>query len=249
MLLNLASRLTADRCDTLPGRFAVVHHRLWRYDTNSTRETDVVRWYAADDSGAELARRSPNRQITQDWWRPGELRVRNLTNAYLTSEWLITQAHMQGWGDGPAALVEGLAALATWHNPGQRQRRLATRVLADTSGLTAHPAVTDRAGRRGVGITAFTEQGHTRHLLILDSDTGQILAYEVSTLTATGWRAQIYLLLLTRTHTPRRWWEPSTANNPAAPPRRYLHPRHSPVWLIHQDQPCLASHTDDGARS
>ncbi|MFJ1541894.1 hypothetical protein ACIODS_25480 [Micromonospora chalcea] len=244
MLLDLVARITATACDATPRRFNVVHHHRWAYNTSGgVKEAQAVRWYAADDSGAELATRSPGRQVAHDWWRPGDLRIRNLTNAYTTSAWLISDAQLNGWGDDTPALLDGLAALALWYSPDRQQRGIALRVLADASGLTAHPATVDRAGRVGVALVATSRQGRTRHLLILDPGTGQILAYETATLAPSGWRSQVYLLLLTRTHASRRWWEPA-ASASAAHAHWQVHPRHARVWLIHQDPPCLTDRTE-----
>jgi hypothetical protein len=243
VLLHLAARITATACDAAPGRFNVVHHHRWTYNTSGgVKEAQAVRWYAADDSGAELATRPPSRQVAHDWWRPGDLRIRNLTNAYTTSAWLISDAQLNGWGDDTPALLDGLAALALWYSPDRQQRGLALRVLADASGLTAHPAL-DRAGRIGVALVATSRHGRTRHLLILDPCTGQILAYETATLTPSGWRSQVYVLLLTRTHASRSWWEPAASANPV-PPQRQVHPRQARVWLTHQDPPCLTNRTN-----
>ncbi|GAB3090246.1 hypothetical protein [Micromonospora schwarzwaldensis] len=244
MLLDLAARVTVTPCDATTGRFDVVHHQLWAYDeTGTLRERQAVRWYAPDDSGAELATRSPSRKVTQDWWQPGELRIRDLTNAYTTSTWLISSAQDNGRGDDTAALLNGLATLALWYSPNRQQRSLALQILADANGLTAHPATLDQAGRTGVALAATSEKDRTRHLLILDAGTGQILAYEAAALTPSGWRPQVYLLLLTRTHAPRRWWEPA-ASTTNAPAQRQLFPRRQRVWLIYPYPLCLTDHTD-----
>ncbi|MGC4885697.1 hypothetical protein [Micromonospora sp. DT227] len=242
VLLDLARRLGADRCDATPGRFAVVRHHLWRYEASNTRQHDVVRWYADDDSGAELAIHSPNPQVAKDWWQPGGLRLQDLTKAYTSCERLISQAQMQSWGDDPAALIEGVAALGMWYSPNRQQRQLAARVLADTPGLTAHDTVADRAGRFGIGIAAFSDQGRSRHLLILDRATGQILAYEAAALTTNGWRAQMYLLLLTRTHAPRRWWEPPTQQQSTEPLQGPLY-AHAGIWPVGDDTSCTTDRT------
>ncbi|MDG4803699.1 hypothetical protein [Micromonospora sp. WMMD980] len=238
VLLNLAGRIAAEACDATTGKFAVVRHHLWRYDAGGVQESDVVRWYAADESGAELAVRHPRQQVAPDWWGPGGSRAPRLADSYASGESLISGAQFDGWRVDPPALVDVLARLAMWHSPGRAQRQLAAQVLADAAGLTAHPATTDRAGRVGVGIAAFSERGRTRHLLILDAHSGQVLAYEAATLTASGWRSQVYLLLLTRTHAPRRWWEPPTGREPVAALSAYLEPHRSAAWFIHSDQPC-----------
>ncbi|RNH99710.1 hypothetical protein EEZ25_22295 [Micromonospora aurantiaca] len=151
---------------------------------------------------------------------------------------VVSRAQLNGRQVGPPTLVEILARLAVWHSPDRSQRHLAARVLADTAGLTAHPATTDRAGRVGVGIAAFSERCRSWHLLILDARSGQVLAYETATLTTAGWRAQAYLLLLTRTHADCRWWEPPTAHESVAARPACLEPRLEAAWLIHPDLPC-----------
>ncbi|KAB1116862.1 hypothetical protein F6X54_10305, partial [Micromonospora aurantiaca] len=173
---------------------------------------DVVRWYADDDSGAELSQRYPplilHPNLRRDFWPSGWLHDKNLFRAYHSTDWLRAQAHLRtSRRSEDAALMDGLATLSTWHNPDPLQRGLTARVLADTANLTAHSDTLDRAGRSGIGIATISADGHERHLIILHPSTGAVLAYEHAHLTPAGWRARSYLLLLTRTHSPHRWWE------------------------------------------
>ncbi|MDG4807643.1 hypothetical protein O7634_12860 [Micromonospora sp. WMMD1120] len=242
ILLRLARHTAADPCDTAAGRFNLVHHRTW-YDNEGEQTTrDVVRWYADDDSGAELMTQHPSHgfDVIEDFWLPGWLRDRHLFPAYRSTDWLRAQSSLQtAQVNRTTQLVAGLAALATWHSPGPPQRALATQALADTTGLTAHPHTLDHAGRTGIAVAATSDNGRERHLLILHPSTGAVLAYERATLTPTGWRTRVYLLVLTRTHAPYRYWEPPDTNTPpvAFPDQREM-PSRPGVWLVPAEHPC-----------
>ncbi|MET8283560.1 hypothetical protein [Micromonospora sp. NPDC005174] len=242
ILLRLAHQPAEDPCDSVSGRFNVVHHRAWFGNDGEQSTRDVVRWYADDDSGAELMTQHPNFRfgVMRDFWPPGWLDDRDLSRAYRSTDWLRAQARLQnGHADRNTGLVAGIAALATWHSPGPPQRALAAQALADTSGLTAHPNTLDRAGRTGIALSATSDDGRNRHLLILHPSTGAVLAYERAILTPAGWRTGVYLLLLTHTHAKRRWWEPSTTHAPLpAHPGQLEMPRRSGVWLVPGEYPC-----------
>lgn len=242
ILLHLAHHPAADPCDSAVGRFNLVHHRAW-YDNEGEQTTrDIVRWYADDDSGAELMTQHPSGGfgVIEDFWPPGWLHDRNLFHAYRSTDWLRAKSRLQNAQiNRTTQLVAGLAALATWHSPGPPQRALAAQALADTTGLTAHPNTLDHAGRTGIAVAATSDNGRERHLLILHPSTGGVLAYERAILTLTGWRTRVYLLLLTHTHTPHRYWEPPATNTPpvASPDQREM-PRRSGVWLVPAEHPC-----------
>ncbi|MGJ3224071.1 hypothetical protein ACQEUV_01610 [Micromonospora aurantiaca (nom. illeg.)] len=246
VLLDLAARITPDTCDAVEGTYDVVYHRAWSNSGGEPSMRDVVRWYADDDSGAELSQRYPplilHPNLRRDFWPSGWLHDKNLFRAYHSTDWLRAQAHLRtSRRSEDAALMDGLATLSTWHNPDPLQRGLTARVLADTANLTAHSDTLDRAGRSGIGIATISADGHERHLIILHPSTGAVLAYEHGHLTPAGWRARSYLLLLTRTHSPHRWWEQPptdpTAPPPPPPDRREM-PRASPVVLTLAYTPC-----------
>ncbi|MCX5122054.1 hypothetical protein OG992_33360 [Micromonospora sp. NBC_00362] len=82
---------------------------------------------------------------------------------------------------GPTAVIRGLASLLGWRTPNQAARTAILTVLSDTLGITYHGPVTDRAGRTGIGVSATSDD--IRFLLILNSTTGELLAYERAALT------------------------------------------------------------------
>ncbi|MFJ2087532.1 hypothetical protein ACIOBK_33745 [Micromonospora chokoriensis] len=245
VLLDLANQIAPDTCDAATGIYDVVYHRFWSNSQGKQTMRDVVRWYGDDDSGAELMQWYPplglEPNLMRGFWTPGQLHETFLYRAYHSTDWLRTQAHRRAyWLPDDPALLEGLASLGTWHSPGQLQRGLTARVLADTSGLTAHLDTIDRAGRSGIGIATVSADGHERHLLILHPRTGAVLAYEHARLTPTGWQTHAYLLLLTRTHAPRRWWE--KPGRDLTPPSTHLDrlemPRQADVVIILAPTPC-----------
>ncbi|WP_132180735.1 hypothetical protein [Micromonospora sp. KC606] len=79
--------------------------------------------------------------------------------------------------DAPAVL-HAVAGLTTWRTPSRDARTAILTLLHNTNGLHYHPAVRDRAGRTGVGVSATSDDGATRSLLILHPSTGEVLAYE-----------------------------------------------------------------------
>ncbi|MGN9811423.1 hypothetical protein ACTMSW_18960 [Micromonospora sp. BQ11] len=245
ILLGLARRITTDACDTAEGRYDAVHHRVWTTRRGRDVTRDVVRWYADDDSGAELMTEHPDPRpgVARDFWPPGWLHDKNLFRAYQSTDWLRSQADFHaGQVNKNGALMAGLASLNTWHNPGPRQRALTAQVLADAAGLTAHPGTVDRAGRTGLAVASFNDDGRERHLLILHPRTSAVLAYESAILTPTGWRTGTYLLLLTRTRAPDRWWEPPTDSNP--PPRhtdRREMPSEAGIQRFRTFEPCITT--------
>ncbi|MEU7753666.1 hypothetical protein [Micromonospora sp. NPDC049171] len=201
-----------------------------------------MRWYADDDSGAELMTQHPSdgSGAIEDFWPPGWLHDRHLHHAYRSTDWLRTQSSLQSAQiNRTTQLVVGLAALATWHSPGPQQRALAAQALAGTTGMTAHPNTLDHAGRTGTAVATTSANGRERHLLILHPSTATVLAYEHAILTPTGWRTRAYLLLLTHTHAPHRYWEPPATNTPpvTSPDQREM-PRRSGVWLVPAEHPC-----------
>ncbi|WP_435209102.1 hypothetical protein [Micromonospora sp. bgisy143] len=246
ILLHLARHIAADPCDSAAGRFNLVHHRAW-YDNEGDQTTlDVVRWYADDDSGAALMTQHPSLgvAVTHDFWPPGWLRDKNLSRAFRSTDWLRAKSKLQNAQvNRTTQLVAGLASLATWHSPGLPQRALAAQALADTTGITAHPNTLDQAGRTGIALSATSDNGRQRHLLILNPSTGAVMAYERAILTPAGWRTRVYLLVLTRTHAPHRYWEPpATSTRPAASLDQREMPRRSGVWLVPAEHPCTPEH-------
>ncbi|PSK67601.1 hypothetical protein B0E53_00411 [Micromonospora sp. MH33] len=247
VLRELALHIGAATCDQAQGRFDLVRHRAWQIDgaTGQTTTRDVVRWYAEDDSGAEMVNEYSGRWTATavDWWAPGWLHDQGLQQVFVSADWLRSRVTRQPQQIDPTQQVlVGLAMLATWRSPPRSGRALSLAVLADTPGLLAYPHTVDRAGRGGIGVATTSRDGSERHLLILHPASGEVLAYEHARLTATGWRPDRYLLLLAHSHTARRWWEPpsdghtTTANRPD----QRMQPHHSRRWLLFSTQPCTA---------
>ncbi|MDG4803720.1 hypothetical protein [Micromonospora sp. WMMD980] len=174
-------------CD-VPGRFAFVRLRQWAADTriqggHGTRRIVVFEqrhWRADDGSGRETSLRYPPdpHPTTDDTYPPGTLDgpIGPIagTPAALTAQ--ITSISPPFLGT--PAVLDAIASLTRWRTPDRDARTAILTLLRHTPRLTYHPAVRDRAGRVGVGISATSDHGALRGLLILHPATGEILAYE-----------------------------------------------------------------------
>ncbi|MET7951064.1 ATP-binding cassette domain-containing protein [Micromonospora sp. NPDC005324] len=243
VLQNLAQRIAPEICDGVSGRFDVVRLRSWHLDEGEPATRDVVRWYHDDKSGAALTSDFPDPWpgVMHDFWLPGDLTLLTVSGAFTTSDFFHYSVNVLAGHGGGDRIIHGLARLAAWRSPGPAGRRLAVTELAHTPGLTAYPALVDRAGRTGIGVAAMSANGTERALLILQPSTGQVLAYERATHTPLGWQLSDYWLLLTRTHAERRWWEePSTTADDTTPVRQtgLMTPRRQSRYIARPDQPC-----------
>ncbi|MEV0003451.1 ATP-binding cassette domain-containing protein [Micromonospora sp. NPDC050980] len=244
VLQDLAQRIAPDTCDTISGRFDVVRLRSWHLDEGEPATRDVVRWYRDDDSGAALTSDFPDPWlgITHDFWLPGDLTIPSVSGAFTSSDFFHYSVDVLAGDGGGDRIIRGLAVLAAWRSPGPAGRRLAVMELAHTPGLTAYPALVDRAGRAGIGVAAIGAHGTERHLLILHPSTGQVLAYERATHTPSGWQPSVYRLLLTRTHAERRYWEkPSTTADDSTQVRQagLMTPRRQSRYILRPEQLCI----------
>ncbi|PSK66687.1 hypothetical protein B0E53_01328 [Micromonospora sp. MH33] len=174
-------------CD-VPGRFAFVRLRQWAADTSvqgGHATSHVVlfeqrHWRADDGSGRETSLRYPPgpQPTTDDTYLPGNLDGPigpiAATPAALTAQ--ITSIAPPFLG--APAVLDAVAGLTRWRTPNRDARTAILTLLRHTDRLTYHGAVRDRAGRVGVGISATSDHGTVRSLLILNPTTGEILAYE-----------------------------------------------------------------------
>ncbi|MEU7609395.1 hypothetical protein [Micromonospora sp. NPDC049204] len=178
-------------CDSIPGRFAYVHLLQWATDTtiagNSTTTRIVLfeeqRWRADDASGRVIRSRYPggNQPTDDSTYHPGEL---DGPIGPIAADPKALTAHIDATQPrflGPTAVIRGLASLLGWRTPNQAARTAILTVLRGTPGIAYHGSVTDRAGRTGVGISATSDD--IRFLLILNPNTGELLAYERAALT------------------------------------------------------------------
>ncbi|GIJ80374.1 hypothetical protein SAMN05443287_10530 [Micromonospora phaseoli] len=184
MLPQVAAEASCD----VPGRFSFVLIRQWAADTRieAGRATSTVvvfeqrHWRADNGSGRAISlRHPPGLQPTIDEIYPpgthdgaiGPIAVDSAgLRAQITS---ISPPFL-----GPPAVLDAIAGLTSWLTPDRAGRTAILTLLSHTNGLTYHPAVCDRAGRTGAGVSATGDDGTTRGLLILHPSTGEVLAYE-----------------------------------------------------------------------
>lgn len=243
-LLALAARLRASACDTVAGRYDLVHYRQWNNPARfGAAVREVVHWRGDDRSGGQLATQHPTGvvPVTHDWWQPGDLYSVGLIDPFTRTDVLREDLRINE--PSPADSTEVLANLAylsTWYSPRRDGRAATLDLLAGLSPLTYYPRVVDRSGRPGIAVAATS--GDRRALLVLHPDTGEVLAYESAHLGPFGWRAQTYLVYLAHSHATRRWWEPAARPRPATPSLP-LYPRLQQHWLLTTPLPCLTTTT------
>ncbi|MFD4207066.1 hypothetical protein ACFWRG_13870 [Micromonospora tulbaghiae] len=243
-LLALAARLRASACDTIAGRYDLVHYRQWNNPARfGAAVREVVRWRGDDRSGGQLATQHPTGvvPVTHDWWHPGDLYSVGLIDPFTRTDMLREDLGINEPSPAdPTEVLANLAYLSTWYSPRRDGRAAALDLLAGLSPLTYYTRVVDRSGRPGIAVAATS--GDQRALLVLRPDTGEVLAYESARLGPFGWRVQTYLLYLVHSHATGRWWEP-TARPRAATPFPPLYPRPQQHWLLTTPPPCLTTTT------
>ncbi len=197
-LRALAASVTAGACDRADGRYNYVQTRQWALDGAAHDRTSDLRssllqyehWLAADGSGRSIGvtARTPadENPLTDDTFAVGESLV---DPAPLDKDPEILAArldHIQPFTAGPQSVLRALADISQWQAPGRNVRAAVLTVLGDTDGLTYHGTVTDRAGRRGAAISAVSDNGGTRELIIIDPRTGILLAHEQAAMREPG---------------------------------------------------------------
>ncbi|MEU7926364.1 hypothetical protein [Micromonospora sp. NPDC049107] len=174
-------------CD-VPGRFSFVLIRQWAADTRieAGRATSTVvvfeerHWRADNGSGRAVSLRHPPgpRPTTDETYEPGTLDG-TIGPVAVDSTGLTAQiSSISPPFLGAPAVLHAIAGLTSWRTPNRDARTAILTLLSHTNGLTYHPAVQDRAGRTGAGVSATSDDGTTRGLLILHPSTGEVLAYE-----------------------------------------------------------------------
>ncbi|WBB56316.1 hypothetical protein [Verrucosispora sp. WMMD573] len=174
-------------CD-VPGRFSFVQIRQWAADTriDSGRATSTVvvfqhrHWRADNGSGRAVSLRHPpgSHPATDETYPPGTIDG-VIGPIALDPAGLSGQiASISPLFLGPSAVLDTIASLTSWRTPDRDARTAILTLLSHTNGLTYHPAVRDRAGRTGAGVSATGDDGAIRGLLILHPSTGEVLTYE-----------------------------------------------------------------------
>jgi hypothetical protein len=200
-LIQIAKRTAALPDDVGGGPYAHQVIRSWslftRIDGKAVSSEVVPQlretWTAANGSGKEITTierpgRAPQRQEHTEV--AGELRLMWPLQSLSSKEAELAEQLAKGHptANGPA---ERLIAIQDAYRsmpipPAVRARML--RYLADTPGLSVAGSVTDRAGRAGlaVGLDSAYSGLPTRYVLIIDPQTGQLLADEETLTTSAG---------------------------------------------------------------
>ncbi|WP_125809616.1 hypothetical protein [Actinoplanes sp. ATCC 53533] len=184
-LRALTTAVTSSTCERADGAYAYVQLREWVIANTAATGTAVLQyehWLTADGSGrsTSVTTRMPvdeNRPTDETF--PPDASLVNPTP--LDDDPAIPAAHLDStnaFALGPQSVLRALADISQWQAPRRNVRAAALAVLADTDGLRYHGAVTDRAGRTGAAISAASDNGGTRDLIIVDTRTGALLAHE-----------------------------------------------------------------------
>jgi hypothetical protein len=184
------------RPDSRTGRFDAVAMLHWHFDTVSkagrTRSGTVLthaqHWRARDGSGRSITSSYPQagNPGADDIYRPGD--VPDADGSLPTDPGLLAARwnNTQPLSSGPQYTLRALADMNLWRSPDRAVRAAAITVLKDTDGINYHGNITDRAERTGIAVSATSDNGGTRDLIILDPHTGELLAYEKAAMRDSG---------------------------------------------------------------
>ncbi|GGM51160.1 hypothetical protein GCM10011608_40060 [Micromonospora sonchi] len=222
-LRALASRLVDAQHDSRTGRYMYHHTKTWgdpvmssadgRYQVAFANDTKV--WQAADGTGeqvtAQLEPQYPD-QESRDYWQrnleptaaasaaPNRVVLPPMDLAPLPSGRAQLNELLKVRFGGTAVSKEAATVYGRYVVPRQTRAGI-LRALADVPGFVWRGQVTDRAGRKGVGIT-FDDRAHNaQSLLIFDPNTGELLAHERLTLSPV--RISLYQVILDTAWTDR----------------------------------------------
>jgi hypothetical protein len=209
-LTQLADRVIEAPSDATSGRYMRLTTKGWYLDTVITRDTaasavvpmEYKLWLAPDGSGRETLRKLPPEfpdEDARERWRslsptePPTDSTRDMGSGERHRDW------PDGLPTDPAALAAALARpgdpvepLLRVLNanreliPDRDTRAALLRFLAGLDDLAYRGEVIDRAGRRGVAVSADTPDRGRREVLVFAPDTGELLAHETMIMAEPG---------------------------------------------------------------
>jgi len=233
-LSRLAEQVGAAPYDATSGRYVRLTTKGWYLDTTITRDAvasatvpmESQLWLARDGSGRETVRKLPPEfpdEAARAKWKRLEptMPPADPTHDLKPGEYALSWP--RGLPTDPAALAAALARpgdpvepLLRVQNanreliPDRAARAAVLRALALLDDLAYRGEVTDRAGRRGVAVSADTPDGGRREVLVFAPDTGELLAHETMIMREPGaldlpaYPAVVsYTLFLNRAHVDR----------------------------------------------
>ncbi|MFI6232577.1 CU044_5270 family protein [Micromonospora sp. NPDC050784] len=205
-LRMLADKIKDAAYDHQSGRYMYHHSKLWgdpvmtsadgRHHVAFASETKI--WQAADGTGnqasSQLEPQYPD-QESRDYWQRESLGQPAATGTPAPGVLPLSPRELRPPSAVPSELRE---LLKVEYGAGAASKEVSTvygryvvpratraailRVLADVPGFRWRGQVTDRAGRHGVAITFDDREHDQQSLLIFDPKTGELLAYELLTL-------------------------------------------------------------------
>lgn len=205
-LLRLAAVVEAGPAsEEQVGRPSFARVGQWSLDLSSGRGiTDlavvpqvITTWTAPDGSGkietvtldqSEVGQR-PNVSAVLEAARSGQAKIDRysardlkpivIDPAFVDEDALETAIYAhQPRINGPQSAIRGVADLYRSTAASRDVRVAALRLLARNEGLLLRGAVTDRLGRRGLGVSVDSSEHGSRDLIVFDQKTGWLLAYE-----------------------------------------------------------------------
>lgn len=202
VLLGLAARLTTVSGTEGDGVFHYVRTKQWSLDITAGRTGQMAAawivpqrvelWRAADGSGRRIVTTLPAESetgapvddpappaATDSTLRRGGLAAA-VHDPVPTEPTLLAAALYahQPKANGPKSAIRAVADLYRYTAVRREARTAVLAFLAGVPELRYHGQVTDRLGRAGVAVGVDSDQGAVRDLLIVDQDTGVLLAYE-----------------------------------------------------------------------
>jgi hypothetical protein len=195
-LRALAAQLAPSRCDTTTGKYTYIHTIGWNAvfddspDGKSQRivPSDDRRWFAADGSGRTSSTHLPTvypNDESHRYWQNHPVQTTGTPGPFVY-DWPAGRAGpTKPPPSDPAALAKRIGTrlpfasvrdVSSYYAVPLATRAELLRVLANTPGVVWRGETTDRAGRKGVAVSLDT--GEAEHVLIFDSRTGEMLAWE-----------------------------------------------------------------------
>ncbi|EOM77389.1 hypothetical protein [Rhodococcus rhodnii] len=169
------------------GGYDYIHTSAWRMSTEQTidgvvlswamEEVDREEWHAADGSGRIAETRDGLPSSANGPYGPGELDTAGFDDA-LPTDRLERQLHEMGRGHDAAWWFDTTADIWRDQVVSPSLHSAILRILAQQNGTAALGTTKDRIGRTGIAVGADSSDGTTRHILVLDPSTGDLLAAE-----------------------------------------------------------------------
>ncbi|WP_020521048.1 CU044_5270 family protein [Catelliglobosispora koreensis] len=199
-LLELAGRLTNAPYDGKPGIYAYHETRTWgdptivdasnRYFIGHGSESKI--WEAPDGTGIQISvRQQPEfpDEESRDYWAavsgPEHIPTDPITTRlypHAVPPLPASRAGLEEFlnvSEGPGHVANSVFKAYDKYAIDRPVRTEILRILAGTNGFLWRGEVTDRSGRDGVAITIDDPGNDQQQLLIFDTQTGELLAYEI----------------------------------------------------------------------